>query len=348
MLYSGAKETVFFTGADYFQSLLHDIAQAKLSIDLETYIFANDALAEQIVNALMQVAQRNVAVRVLVDGAGTPDWGESWAARLESTGVKTQIYHPFPWRFGQWRHAKIKKPILQKAIYLFSKINIRNHRKTCIIDNNIVYVGSFNISKCHLDNQQGGENWRDTGVRLQDIDCSSLGYAFEAVWKDKRVANRIKAIFKNEDKDPTFRLNNTRHQRRVLYRYLLRRIAHCKKRVWITNAYFIPDNFLLRKLKSVAKKGIDVRILLPSKSDIFYIPWTTATFYSALLKSKVRIFEYLPSILHAKTLIIDDWMIIGSTNLDNRSLLHNLEIDVNIKSVAAKQKIAQQFLTLGG
>ena len=258
--------------------------------------------------------------------------------------MQTRIYHPYPWRLGHWSRAKIKKPILQKIIYLFSKINIRNHRKTCIIDNNIVYIGSFNISKCHLDKQHGGENWRDAGVRLQNVDCSSLCRAFAAVWQHKRIANRIKAIFKHEDKDPIFRLNNTRHRRRVLYRNLLRKIAQCKQRVWITNAYFIPDNFLLRKLKAAAKRGIDVRILLPEKSDIFYIPWTAATFYAALLKAKVRIFEYYPSILHAKTLIIDDWIIIGSTNLDDRSLLHNLEIDVNIKSSAAKQKIVQQFL----
>jgi len=154
-----AQETVFFTGTDYFQSLLNDIEQAKASIDLEAYIFANDSLGEKVTNALIQAAQRNVVVRLLVDGAGTPDWGGSITLRLENAGVQTRVFHPFPWRFWQWGRSKIKKSILQKTIYLLSNINTRNHRKTCIIDNNIVYVGSFNISNCHLDKQQGGGNW---------------------------------------------------------------------------------------------------------------------------------------------------------------------------------------------
>lgn len=341
---STVHETVFFNGSEYYQSLLQDIGQAENNIDLETYIFSNDSLGEKVVEALFRAAKRGIAVRLLVDGAGTPDWGGALAKRLESAGVQTQIFHPFPWRFWQWSRSKIKKPFIQKIVYLLLKINSRNHRKTCLIDNKIIYVGSFNISKCHLNKRQKGEGWRDTGVRLEDFNSNKLHNAFEAAWNHKLVSEHIKAIFKHENNDPIIRLNNTWLRRRVLYKNLLNKMANCKQRIWIINAYFVPDNFLLKKLESVAQTGVDVRILLPRKSDVLFMPWASTTFYEALLKSKVRIFEYLPSILHAKTLILDDWMVIGSSNLNHRSLLHDLEVDVNVRSTTSKQKIEKQFL----
>lgn len=341
---SSIHETVFFDGSEYYQSLLHDIERAKDSIELETYIFSYDSLGEKVVDTLVHAAKKGVAVRLLVDGAGTPDWGGTLTRRLESAGVQTQIFHPFPWRFWQWSRSKIKKPFIQKIVYLLLKINSRNHRKTCLIDNKIIYVGSFNISKCHLGKLQGGEGWRDTGLRLENFNSDELHKAFESAWNHKPVSERIKAIFKHVNDDPTIRLNNTWLRRRILYKNLLDKIVCCKQRVWITNAYFVPDNYLLKKLESVAQTGVDVRILLPRKSDVLFMPWASTTFYEALLKSKVRIFEYLPSVLHAKTLILDDWMVIGSSNLDHRSLLHNLEVDVNVRSTISKQKIEKQFL----
>jgi cardiolipin synthase A/B len=105
----------------------------------------------------------------------------------------------------------------------------------------------------------------------------------------------------------------------------------------------IKDTFL-KNLIDAAQRGVDVRILLPKRSDIFILPWTSATFYFHLVKSGVRIFEYLPSMLHAKTLIIDDWVSVGSSNLNHRSLLHDLEVDVNIRLPASKEIIMEQFI----
>lgn len=97
-------------------------------------------------------------------------------------------------------------------------------------------------------------------------------------------------------------------------------------------------------MKDSARSGIDVRILLPRKSDVAMMPWASSTFYYSLLKAGVRIFEYLPSMLHAKSLIIDDWMVIGSSNLNHRSLIHDLEADIHINSKEAKRTLEQQFL----
>lgn len=337
------EQTIYLEGNQYYDALLHDITAAQHTIDLEVYIFENDALGKKFVTALVAAAHRGVKIRILVDGAGTPLWVGTISKQLEQAGIQTRIFHPFPWRLWQWSHSYVRVPFLLKAIYLLLKINSRNHRKTCLIDNDIAYMGSFNISHVHLSESFGGKNWRDTGVKMVGVDFSDLNTAFEAAWEHRPIQERIQKIFKNIDVNPIFRINNTRRRRRLLYKDLLKRIGRCKKRIWMTNAYFIPDNMLLRKLTRAAHAGVDVRILLPKKADVFFMPTASAAFYRILLQAGVRIFEYLPSMLHTKTLILDDWILVGSSNLNHRSLFHDLEVDVNIRSTAAKQAIEQKF-----
>ena len=329
------EEKIFFTSDDYFYQLLADISAAKESIELESYIFDLDALGKKLIHALTNAARSGITVSVLVDGAGTPGWGGPFIKELEQVGAKTRIFHPFPWRLWQWSRSHVRMPSLLKAIYLLLKINSRNHRKVCIIDKKIAYIGSFNISE---------KKWRDTGIRLSKIDLQPLLQAFEASWRGLKIQERIRYSFHYVRSNPITRINNTWYRRRILYKNLLKLIKKCTKKIWITNAYFVPDNFLLRRLIEAAKSKIDVRILLPQKSDIRFMPWASQTFYAQLLKAGVRVFEYLPSILHAKTLILDDWMSIGSSNLNYRSLLHDLEVDVNIRLPKSKKALEKQFL----
>lgn len=338
------NETIFFEGKTYFESLLNSLNQAQKSIDCESYIFELDDLGKKIIETLTERANQGIAVRVLVDGAGSPQWGGHLVRNLEKVGGETRIFHPFPWNLWQWSRSHVRLPSVLKAIYLLLKMNSRNHRKVCLIDGKIAYLGSFNISQDHLSRNQQGEAWRDTGVRLESTNLSTLYQAFEAAWNHVPLQERLHRIFTHINPNLTLRLNNTRHRRRVLYKNLLKRITRCKKRVWITNAYFVPDNFLLRKLLDAAYSGIDVRILLPKKSDVLFMPWASNAFYASLLKAGVRIFEYLPSMLHAKTVILDGWMLVGSSNLNHRSLLHDLEVDVNIRQTSAKEALEKQFL----
>ncbi len=329
------KEQIFASGAAHFESLLESIEHATQSIDLETYIFQKDSVGDKIINALCLAAQRHVRVRVMVDGAGSPLWANSYAPRLEKSGGQARIYHPFPWQLWNYSRSLIKVPFLLKWIYLLLKVNKRNHRKVCIIDSQIAYIGSMNIT---------GNNWRDTSVRITRTNLFSLEKAFEAAWSHRSVHERLKDIFNQIRHEPIIRLNNTWLRRRILYKSLLKKIAHCKNRIWITNAYFVPDNFLLRNIKEAAYRGVDVRILLPKKSDVFMMPWASSTFYFNLLKAGIRIFEYLPSNLHAKTLILDNWMLVGSSNLNHRSLLHDLEIDINVRQPSSKKQLVELFL----
>ena len=343
-LISQTEEQLFENSNVYFESLMHDINHATQSIDLETFIFNQDALGKRVVDALCAASKRGVTVRVLVDGAGTPFWSATHAQTLENAGVHTKVFHPFPWQLWNWSRSVVKRPALFQGIYLFLKANSRNHRKTCLIDRTIAYISSANISQCHLSTDQGGKNWRDFSVRLFNINLTELCKAFDMVWMHRTITERVRDAFHSIRKEPRIRLNYTRHRRRILYKNLLRRMRLCQRRIWITNAYFVPDNFLLRRLKEAAKNGIDVRILLPKKSDVRMMPWASSTFYQSLLKSGIKIFEYLPGVLHAKALILDDWSLLGSSNLNHRSLLHDLEADVTLFTDLAKKQLEQFFL----
>jgi len=338
------EEHVFPNGSEHFHSLIRDIEQAIHSIDLETYIFSRDRLGNRVVKALCDAALRGVVVRILVDGAGSPYWSTTFARQLEKAGVETKVFHPFPWQLWNFSRSVVKLPALLKGIYLLLKANSRNHRKVCLIDQKIAYIGSVNITECHLNTAEGGNNWRDTSVRLSGTHLEELQKAFEIAWTHRSIKERLRDAFAHVRKEPRIRLNYTRHRRRILYKNLLRRIRLCQKRIWITNAYFVPDNFLLKRLKEAANSGIDVRILLPKNSDVIIMPWASSAFYDRLLASGVKIYEYLPSMLHAKSLILDDWLLIGSSNLNHRSLLHDLEVDVTLFTEKAKKTLEQAFL----
>ena len=116
-----------------------------------------------------------------------------------------------------------------------------------------------------------------------------------------------------------------------------------QQRIWIISAYFVPDNMVIRRLIKAAKRGIDVRILVPEVSDVRPMAWISASFYPILLKHNIKIYEYHANMMHAKTIIIDDWFIVGSSNLNHRSMFHDLEVDILLQSEHAKSTIVTQF-----
>ena len=337
-------EELFINGSPFFKSLLQDISQAQHSIYFETYIFKNDAIGKKVINHLIEAAQRGVKIKVLVDGCGSPFWGAEFAHTLEKKGIRSKVFHPFPWQLWNWSRSVVRLPFIIKWVYLLFKMSRRNHRKICIIDEKIAYVGSINVTMDHIDKSEGGNNWRDFGLKLQNLDLCDLTEAFHCSWTHRSIKERVKDTFKKIRRDPIIRLNNSWHRRRILYKNLIQRLRLAHQRIWIINAYFVPDNMLLKGLIEAAKEGKDVRILLPQHSDnLLPLPWASATFYESLLKHGVKIYEYLPSVLHAKAIIIDDWFLVGSSNLDHLSLLHNLEVDIRLQSAQSKTKIEEIF-----
>jgi len=176
--------------------------------------------------------------------------------------------------------------------------------------------------------------WRETGVRVRGREVLDLEASYDLIWSrshNPRLPRERHSPVHRTVAQMSARLvatNHTLHLRRRHHRRLLLRIARSRHRVWITNPYFVPGPQLLRALCHAAQRGVDVRLLLPGRNDVPLIGWISRLYYLTLIRSGVRLFEYLPSVLHAKTLIVDDWARIGTSNLNYRSRYHDLEVDL--------------------
>lgn len=337
---SDLSEVIYTDAKEYFNGIIHAIDQAKKSIDLEVYIFDNDSLSQKLVDALKNAANRKVKVRLLTDGVGACIDFYKIAKNLQEASVEVKVYHPLPWHFEQWPLAITDNKGFNKFLHLFTYINKRDHRKLLIIDQNIAWLGSFNISKKHLPISEHGEGWRDTAIEIKGLDLEELQTAFDACWFKWARRHTSKRL-----NHSPFIFNLTRALRSKQRSRLINRIESAQNKVWITNAYFIPDKLLLDALTLASYRGVDVQIILPRTSDIFFIPWASSYFYSRLLTAGVKIFEFQSSVLHSKTLIIDDWASIGSSNLNRRSLHHDLELDYSLQLPESKDQLTKNFET---
>jgi cardiolipin synthase A/B len=340
-------EELYFQADHYFEAVLEHIKQAYKQIEVEAYIFAQDALGQRIANALIDAAKRGVKVRIIVDGIGTPFWGGGFVRALEAHGIESRIFHPYPWTLWQWHRAINQSFFIFKFFYLLTNLNKRNHRKMFIIDDRCLFLGSVNISQCHLTHAKGGSGWRDTSIRITHVyDILLAREAFEAVWvgRYRHFSFHHYIAKKSFGRRAQVRFNHGLIARRRHYRRLLKQMSRAKKIIWLTNAYFIPEYQVLKRLQQSAAKGVDVRILLPKKSDVSVTIWASRYFYRALLHSGVRIFEYHLGMLHAKTMIIDQCVHVGSSNMNHRSLLHDLEVDLETRTPSTHGQLKQQFL----
>lgn len=338
---SDYQEHLYTDNAQYFDDLITDINNAKKSIDLETFIFANDKVGERVAQALIAAAKRGLAVRLMVDGMGALFWQALFRKQMERAGVVIKIFHPAPWRVWQWGYAiQIHYFILTKLLHFISKSNSRNHRKVTLIDGDIAWIGSINITREHLPIEQGGDGWCDAALRLQGSDFSDLQLAFDAEWNNQH----IQMLFNQPIKNRHMRLNNTIGRRFRFQRNLFRKIRRAKRKIWITNAYFVPTNLLIKSLQQAAWYGVDVRMILPGKNNHGFMSLAGAMFYEKLIKAGIKIYLYQPAMIHEKSMIIDTWATVGTSNLNHRSIFRDLEVDVVLSTTHARIKLENHFL----
>lgn len=334
------RVSLFHEGDSFFDALEVAIKSARRSVYLESYIFATDRLGERILGAIDEAANRGVDVRVIIDGVGSSAWSAQIRARAKRGRFQLKVFHELPW--GRLLRRRRRAGKVGFFWGLFRHLNNRNHRKVCVIDGVIGFVGSLNIIEYHCRRFVGEGAWRDTGVCVKGGEVSVLAASFLEVWRGRAL--RVRSRASRVQSGALIRLNTRRQLRSENYLDLLVKILGAQGRVWITNAYFVPDASLIRVLRIAAEAGVDVRIVVPAFSDVVFIPWVTSAFHLGLLRAGVRIFEYTGSVLHAKTMLIDDWGLVGSSNLNHRSLLHDLEADVVLGSKEATSALAEQFV----
>ncbi len=322
------KEVIFHDGETYFLQLKQAISDAKKSIFLEVYIFDLDQVGNIILELLASAAARGLDVKLLIDGVGAPQWTYYSAEVWRKRGVAIKFFHALPWQKHPYKVWQTMG--LQKIILGYFKLRHRNHRKVCIIDNDIMFIGSHNITQVHLHGTGGIVGWRDTSALLRGPEIKRYVEAFLDTWQfaQKFYGQRWEAV---------------RRRKKESHQMIVQKIKSAKSRVWVTNPYFVPDFKLLKAICTTARTGVSVKILLPKHIDIFGLKFAVEALYTLLLSFKVEIYEYLPSMMHAKILIIDDWVCIGSSNLDFRSIYNNLEGNAIITMPHSVAAVEEQF-----
>ncbi len=341
---------LFHSGDEFFTELISNIRRAQKSITLEYYIFEINQVTEILFSELQLAVLRGCKVQLLVDGVGSFFWLDSISKRCQYEGIHFRVYHPLP-GFLQW-FMLLPKAIFSKTPKIFRRANRRNHRKTVVIDEQIAFLGSFNMSKVHYSNLVGANNsWRDSGVMVQGEAIESLIAAYDLAWTFARkkallpahatyIRIRIQTILKWQS---ILRLNANDKIRRHLYKDLCRRILYANNHVYIATAYFLPKRALAKALAKAAQRGIDVRVIIPGPSDAPFVKWAAYQLPYKLHEKGVKIFEYQPCVFHAKYMIIDDWCSIGSLNLNHRSLLHDLEAEAVLTDAESLDNINKQY-----
>ncbi len=371
------EETLYFEGDDYFRDALAAIDEAQESVLLESYIFQFDGIGKRFLHALESAAARGVEVRILVDAIGSPHWNYPHLKKLGEHGIQAKVYHPIRfdgpltyfagqygagtlkklrawtninWTFGDHRfwglYGRMRLLINRiRAVWMkVQRINRRNHRKLLVVDNQIAFVGSFNISMVHSREFLHDRAWRDSGVRVKGSSVRFLRDLFFHAWLPGRKRWFWKKLSQSRDALVSlFRINVSMSSRRAFREQLIDRIEKAKARVWITNPYFVPEPRVLAALSQSGQRGVDVRILVPETPDVGFVKWAARHFYSGLISRNIRIFEYQGRVLHAKTLLVDEWAVVGSTNLNHRSLLHDLELDLILNEESSIRELAAQF-----
>jgi len=338
-LHKWSSEDIFFIGNEYFNDLISGIKNAKEFIDFECYIFYPDNLGKIIIALLIEASKNGVYVRLIIDGYGSLNWNTLQLSELTDSGIEVKIFHPLPWHLSLYKKTIVKEGFINKFLYLSSRINKRDHRKLYIVDKTTAWSGSMNITSSHLNQNNGDALWLDCGVKITGESILELSDNFDEIWKHKIHYN-------TENEHLPFRTNNNIIKRQHKNNELIHLLKSCKNRIWIINAYLAPSHRIVNALKHARSNGVDVKLIISRHSDVVFFPLISTTYYAELLKAGIEIYEHNEYIIHAKTILLDDMAFVGSSNLNHRSFLHDLELDIILKHTTSLQKLKNKFLKL--
>ncbi len=322
---------VFTDGKSKFKRMMEDIREAKDFIFIQYYIYNDDRLGNEILDLLAEKVRQGVRVKLLYDHVGSFSTSNRFFKRMRSLGIDS---HPF-------FRVTFRK--------LANRINWRNHRKIAIIDGKIGYIGGMNVADRYVEKSKDGRIWRDTHLRVEGTVIESMMYSFAIDWNFLRPDADVHplAVLKCEPKGdvdmqlvtsgPIDRWNN-------LVLCFQQAIASAAKRIYIQTPYFLPTDALLKALQGAALSGVDVRIMIPEKTDSILLGYGSRSYVDDCLKAGVKVYQYLPGMLHAKTMIIDDdFVTTGSVNFDFRSFENNFEANLLIYSESFNRKMRDIF-----
>jgi cardiolipin synthase len=312
----GNRFELLVDGRQFFPLMLEAIEKAQHYVLLEIYLIESGTVAARFIDALLSAASRGVMVKLLLDDFGALGLSPQDRERLLRGGVGLLLYNPI--HFSKYLHNML-----------------RDHRKLLIVDGEVAFVSGAGITDKFDSPEDPGQSWRETAARIRGPVLVDWQELFVHHWNrhaPKLLDLPVPAPPAEAD-DMRGRVTVTSAlARQDIKRSLYSRLRHVQCRVWLATAYFVPSRKVRRELKQAARRGVDVRLLLPGPyTDHPAIRHAGRRFYTGLLRAGIRIFEYQPRFLHAKTILCDDWVSIGSSNLDRWNLRWNLEANQEIE-----------------
>ena len=315
--------SLFNEGKNKFKSMLEDISRAEKYIYIQYYIIADDHTGNQLCDLLINKVSEGVKVTMVYDPVGSFPTKKKFFKRLIAAGINAKPFIP------------VRFPAMG------IKVNWRNHRKLCVIDGIVGYIGGMNVADRYLTGGDNFEMWRDMHLRVTGPVVASLEASFIADWNF--IDNDMERFLENTPLSPgSLKKGNVIAQlissgpTSLWYSIellFLKAISLAKNRAYIATPYFLPTEGLLSALQSAALSRVDVRIMVPDHSDSKLLTYATASYVKECLRSGIKFYFFQPGMLHSKMLLIDDEITsIGSTNFDFRSFEHNFEANLFVYS----------------
>lgn len=331
----GNEVTILFGAQETYRDMTEAIDAAEDHVHVEFYIFQADEVGYAIRDRLVRRAASGIDVRVLCDAIGSMGLPARFWKPLEDAGGKAAFFRPVIRLMPRLRRR--------------DRVDLRNHRKVVVVDGRIGFTGGINVGREYLGLDPKIGHWRDTHIRIEGPAVLSLQETFLHDWFMTTGDDVDNARF-----FPSCRSGGVDVVQVVdsgpddfwsaMEIYHAQAISSAHHRVWITNPYFIPSRSLETALVAAGLRGIDTRLLLPAKSDNVIVSEASRSYYEELLSAGVRIFEYQRGFVHAKTMIVDDWMAtVGSANMDMRSFHLNFELNAFVFSAGACKELGQHF-----
>jgi cardiolipin synthase len=315
-------------GSPKYDALIEDIGKAKHHVHLEYYIYSADRTGTLIRDALVEAAKRGVQIRVLLDGAGSFHTGKDFLDPLEKAGAELSTFNPV------FRGVPHIRPLL----------NFRSHRKIAVIDGTIGFVGGINVTDTENDRLNPETYFRDLHTRLEGDAVGWMQRVFLEDWHYSTEKTPTGDAYFPPLKPGKYAVqlmpSGPDNSCEPIHRACLTAIHTADERVWLSTPYFVPTEPARYALTSAAMRGLDVRVMLPKKSDSHLVDLAARSYFDELLRVGVRVFEYQPRMLHSKVLVVDDcFAILGSANFDSRSFRTNFEISMAIHEEEIVQEL---------
>lgn len=342
MYSEGNTVELFNNGRDKLEALIADISEAKRFINLEYYIIADDDTGQRLADALIERARAGIKVRIIYDSVGSFKTSNRFFRRLKEAGVEA---YPF---------FKVAFPPFG------TRVNWRNHRKICIIDNEIGYIGGMNIADRYVNGGKQFDIWRDLHLRILGPGVASLQKWFAIDWNfmGQPLIEEAELIqgAAGTALPPLRTVVGARaglqlltggpvNQWMNLTLMFQRIISSAKKLVFLQTPYFLPSEGLLHSLQIASLSKVDVRIMMPLRSDSDMLRWASSSYIQQCLQAGIKVYLYKRGMLHSKAIIVDDdFATVGSTNFDFRSFEHNFEANMMIYSREFNSVIRKQFI----